>query len=60
MIKGKLNSASIKEILLGFINKALLKKSLAIPTNKSEKINPKNTLNKANKNNGIITLLLAS
>ena len=50
-IKGKLNSASTKAILLGCVNKALPKKSDPIPTNKSEKINPKNILNTDKINN---------
>ena len=47
-------------MLLGCINKALPKKSVPIPTNKSEKTNPKKILNNANINNGIITAKLAS
>jgi len=45
---------------LGCINKLLAKKSVPIPTNKSEKINPKNILAKDNKVNGITTAVLAS
>ena len=56
----KLNSASTKLMLLGWINKELPKKSLPIPTNKSENTNPKNILNIAKKNRGIITNKLAS
>ena len=59
-IKGKLNSASIKVILLGCINIELPKKSVPIPTNKSEKIKPKNILNKERTDRGIITDIEAS
>ena len=48
------NSASTKDIWLGWINKELPKKSEPIPTNKSEKTNPKNILNKDNINKGSI------
>ena len=59
IVKGKENSASIKVIWLGWINKLFPKKSVPTPTNKSAKINPKKILAKDNKNKGIITLKLA-
>ena len=47
-------------MLLGCMKIEFPKKSVPIPTNKSENTNPKKILNKANKNKGIITLKLAS
>ena len=58
--KGKLNSASIIEIFEGCIYRELPKKSLPKPINKSENTNPKNILNRAKINKGIITAKLAS
>jgi hypothetical protein len=53
------NSASIKEILFGCMKIEFWKKSLPIPTNKSEKTKPKNILNSANINKGKITIKLS-
>jgi hypothetical protein len=60
MIKGKENSASTIEILFGLIYNEFPKKSEPTPTNKSENTKPKNILNIANINKGMITNKLAS
>ena len=54
------NSASIRVILLGWVNKELAKKSEPTPTYTSERTYPKNILNKANKIKGIIVQILDS
>ena len=56
----KENSASTNEILFGCVNTELAQKSVPNPTNKSEKMNPKNILKIAKINNGTITANLDS